>query len=309
MNRLIALAFALVVALSVFTSAHAADAPGNIRVTVWDERQEKQKEAYENYLGNAVADYLKKQPGLTVTSVGLNDKDQGLPKELLENTDVLVWWGHQKHTQVKAELTQAIVERIKSGKLSFVALHSAHWSEPFVLAMREVTIQQAKAKLTEEQLKTVKIETDNPTRHMTKEGDPLPGGELKKDKDGHDVLAIRLPVCCFPIVTNPGGKSVVTVLAPDHPIAKGLPASFEIPGTEVYAGTFHVPTPDVTLFEEKWSKGQKFQSGQVWTLGGGKIFYFRPGHETYPIYKQEFPLKIVENAIRFVAPSPGSAAK
>lgn len=308
MNRHFILAMTLLVTLSAaFQSAFAEDAApapaaiGNIRVTVWDERQDAQKQAYENYLGNAIADYLKKQSGFTVTSVALTDKDQGLPKELLDNTNVLIWWGHQKHNQIKPPLSKAIVDRIKEGKLSLVALHSAHFAEPFVLAMREVMIEQSKAKLTPEQLKTIKIETDNPGRGLTKPGTPPPSAEIKKGKDGQDILFIRLPICCFNTVKNPGGKSNVTVLNTEHPIVKGIPATFEIPATEIYGGPFHVPTADVTLFEEKWSDGQKFQSGQVWTLGKGKIFYFRPGHETYPIFKQEVPLKIVENAVRFVA--------
>ena len=49
---------------------------------------------------------------------------------------------------------------------------------------------------------------------------------------------------------------------------------------------FHVREPDEVVFEEKWELGKRFRSGMVWNIGKGKVFYFRPGHETYPVYKQ-----------------------
>jgi trehalose utilization protein len=64
---------------------------------------------------------------------------------------------------------------------------------------------------------------------------------------------------------------------------------------------FHVPTADEVVFEERWEPGEWFRSGCVWTLGKGKVFYFRPGHETYPVYKQPVALKVVENAVRYLA--------
>src|SRR5438309_1977645 len=106
-----------------------------IRVTVWDEQQPQQKPAYENFLGNAIADYLKELNGFKVTSVKMDSPDQGLPDELLNDTDVLVWWGHVRNREVKEELAKKILDRIKSGKLSLISLHSAHWSKPFMLAM------------------------------------------------------------------------------------------------------------------------------------------------------------------------------
>src|SRR5690349_3956814 len=70
----------------------AADAP--VRVIVWDEQQPAQKTVYENFLGNAIADYLKSRPGLQVSSVNQNDPQQGLSEQTLDQCDVLVWWGH-----------------------------------------------------------------------------------------------------------------------------------------------------------------------------------------------------------------------
>ena len=75
---------------------------------------------------------MKKVPGLSVKSVALTDPEKGLADEVLNNCDVLIWWGHQKHTEISSEKAKEIVQRIKDGRLSLIALHSAHWSEPFV---------------------------------------------------------------------------------------------------------------------------------------------------------------------------------
>jgi len=84
---------------------------------------------------------------------------------------------------------------------------------------------------------------------------------------------------------------------PDHPIAKGIPAKFDVPKTEMYNEVFTVPDPDAVVFFETWDKGEKFRSGSCWALGEGRVFYFRPGHETYPVYHQDETLKIVHNAV------------
>jgi trehalose utilization protein len=61
-----------------------------------------------------------------------------------------------------------------------------------------------------------------------------------------------------------------------------------------------VPKPDAVIFEERWNETESFTSGCAWQVGQGRVFYFRPGHETYAIYNQEIPLKIIENAIHWV---------
>jgi hypothetical protein len=106
-------------------------------VLVWDEQQPAQKEAYDNFLGNAIAAHLEKQPGLAVRSVKLDDAEQGIGAPLLDNADVLVWWGHVRQAEVKPEAGRKIVERIRDRGLVLVALHSAHWATPFIEAMNE----------------------------------------------------------------------------------------------------------------------------------------------------------------------------
>ena len=68
----------------------------------------------------------------------------------------------------------------------------------------------------------------------------------------------------------------------------------------MYDEPFHIPKPDAVIFEEHWDKGEHFRSACLWTVGQGMVFYFRPGHETYPVYRQKFPLKIIENACTFL---------
>jgi trehalose utilization protein len=273
-----------------------------IRVVVWDEQQPQQKQVYENFLGNAIADHLKKGPGLSVKSVRLADEQQGLGDEVLDNCDVLVWWGHVRNAEVTPETGRKIVERIKAGKLSLIALHSAHWSAPFVEAMRERTTQDALKALTPDQRARVQISYVYPKRFVVpKRTDPLtPSVKKETGPEGAIKLEITLPNCVFPAYRADGKPSHVKTLLPDHPIAAGVPREFDVPQTEMYDEPFHVPAPDAVIFEEHWVQGEHFRSGCLWDVGKGKVFYFRPGHEIYPVYKQEAPLKIIENAVRYL---------
>ena len=115
----------------------SADAPP-IRVLVWDEQQAAQKSAYDGgFLGDTIAAYLAKQPGLKVTSVNFAMPNQGLSDAELDAAQVIVWWGHQKHGLVESARVEAVVKRVLDGRLALVALHSAHWARPFVRLMQE----------------------------------------------------------------------------------------------------------------------------------------------------------------------------
>ena len=276
-----------------------------VRVVVWDEQQPEQKRAYDNFLGNAIADHLKARPGFSVRSVKLDDPGQGLTDEILDDCDVLVWWGHVRNRDVSPATGKRIVERIKAGRLSLVALHSAHWAAPFVQAMWERATQDALAAVPEAERANVTVRYVYPKLYaVPKRGDPLtPSVSRSKGAGGKEELVIKLPNCVFPAYRADGRPSHVTTLLPDHPIAKGLPKQWDIPRTEMYDEPFHVPAPDEVIFEEKWDKGERFRSGCVWRVGKGKVFYFRPGHETYPVYRQETPLRVIENACRWLGES------
>ncbi len=288
--------------LSLF-AAHAATADP-IKVVVWDEQQPAQKTAYPNFLGNQIASYLETLPNLSVKSVKFDDPEQGLSDEVLDHCQVLIWWGHVRHGEVKLEKAKQIVLRIKQGKMALIALHSAHWSLPFVEAMNERTKEDA--------LKTVGTEKVvfnyiTPEHKAPKAGDPLtPNISFGTNSAGLKVANVALPLCVFPGWRADGAPSHVTTLLPNHPIAKGVPLHFDVSQTEMYNEPFHVPTPDAVAFEEKWDRGEHFRSGCVWNVGKGKVFYFRPGHEIYKVYFEAVPLKILANAATWLGAELGA---
>ena len=107
-----------------------------IRVTIWNEfRHEKTKEKvkalYPNGLHAVIAEFLGETGDMDVTLAALDDPDQGLPDSVLENTDVLIWWGHMAHGEVNDELVKRVQARVYLGKMGFIALHSGHHSKPF----------------------------------------------------------------------------------------------------------------------------------------------------------------------------------
>lgn len=281
----------------------SARADRAIKVVVWDERQPAQKQAYPEFLGNQIAGHLAGQAGISARSVGLDDRDQGLGTDVLDQCDVLIWWGHARQAEITPPTGQAIVARIKAGRLALVALHSAHWSTPFVEAMNERTRDDFAGKLGTSERDRLEVEYLPPPQRYTlprRDSQVTPYVSSRKFPDGRVRASIHLPYCCFPAYRTDAKPSVVKVLRPEHPIVRGVPREFEIPQTEMYDEPFHVPPPDEVILEERWATGEWFRSGAVWKLGRGKVFYFRPGHETYPIYKQPIPLQILTNAVRWL---------
>ena len=284
-------------------AAGAAEPVKPIKVVVWDEQQPQQKQAYDNFLGNWIAKYLEARPGLEVQSVKLNDPEQGLSGAVLGPCDVLIWWGHVRQGEVKPETGRKIVERIKAGSLSLISLHSAHWSTPFVEAMWERTRQDAVRTFAAGKDK-VELEFTPAKLYTVPKADAriTPYAVQRKFPDGSMKVAVQLPNCCFPAYRADGKPSQVRVLKPEHPIARDVPKEFELPHTEMYDEPFHVPTPDASVFEERWDKGgEHFRSGSVWKVGKGKVVYFRPGHETFGVYLQPLPLQIIANATVWLA--------
>ena len=273
-----------------------------VRVVVWDERQPKQKSMYEDFLGNHIASHLGKDKAFTVRSVGLDDPQQGLSDDVLDNCDVLIWWGHVRQGEVSIETSGRIVERIKAGRLSLLTLHSAHWSAPFMVAMAERTKADALAKLPAAQRAKAKIEWVGKMERKAPKPDAklTPWVSYEKQADWVTLVRIVRPNCCFPAYAAHGKPSAIKTVLAKHPIARGLPKKFRLPQTEMYGEPFHVPGPDAVVFEERWADGQWFRAGMVWKVGNGKVFYFRPGHEPFNVFHQAEPLKIVANAARWL---------
>jgi trehalose utilization protein len=102
-----------------------------------------------------------------------------------------------------------------------------------------------------------------------------------------------------------GEKERVWVVNPGHPIVSGLDDYFEIPHEEMYGEYFDIPQPDELVFVSWFKGGEVFRSGCCYYRGRGKVFYFRPGHETYRTYYQDEVQLVIANAVKWCAPSGG----
>lgn len=101
-----------------------------------------------------------------------------------------------------------------------------------------------------------------------------------------------------------GERERVWIVDPSHPIAEGLQGEyFDIPQTEMYGEFFDIPAPAELLFISWYEGGEVFRSGCTFRRGKGKIFYFAPGHETFPIYYDANVQRVIANAVRWAAPS------
>jgi trehalose utilization protein len=92
------------------------------------------------------------------------------------------------------------------------------------------------------------------------------------------------------------------VCNPGHPIAQGIDRHFELPAEEMYGEPFGVPAPDEQVFISWFEGGEVFRSGCCWFRGNGRIFYFRPGHETYPTYFNPQVRRVIANAVEWARP-------
>lgn len=219
-----------------------------VRATLWNEfRHEKQhegiKKIYPNGLHHAIGAALENAGGFTCQYASLDEPEHGLTKEVLDNTDVLYWWGHCAHGEVKDEIVDRVQQRVLAG-MGLIVLHSGHFSKIF--------------------------------RRMMGTNCSLKWREIAE-------------------------KERVWNLAPGHPITEGIGEYFEIPNTEMYGERFDIPEPDKLIFTSWYEGGEVFRSGCVWMRGNGRVFYFSPGHESYPIYYNENVQKVLVNAGRWCA--------
>ena len=220
-----------------------------IKVTVWGENVHETKhpivkQVYPDTMHGCIAAGLRESADFEVRTATLQEPEHGLTQEVLDNTDVLTWWGHAAHGQVADEIVDRVQKRVLEG-MGLIVLHSGHYAKIFKRLMGtscSLTWREA--------------------------------GEKE-----------RLWVC------NPG-----------HPIVQGVGKYFEIPNTEMYGEPFGIPTPDEQIFISWFEGGEVFRSGCTWKRGNGKVFYFRPGHETYPIYFHDTVKLVLKNAVRWASP-------
>jgi trehalose utilization protein len=219
-----------------------------IRVRVWAENVHERenpivREIYPDGMHECIAEGLRQDGGLSVATATLHEPGLGLTENVLENTDVLIWWGHAAHSKVGDEVVERIVRRVWEG-MGFIALHSSHYSKPFLRLMG---------------------------------------------------------TSCSLTWREAGEKERLWVCNPAHPIARGIDRYFEIENAEMYGEPFAIPPPDDTIFISWFEGGEVFRSGCTWQRGNGKVFYFRPGHEAYPIYYHPTVKLVLRNAVHWAA--------
>ncbi len=226
-----------------------------IRVTVWNENEHERtdqvvRDIYPSGIHGAISAGITQRLGekVVVTTATMDEPEQGLPASILDQTDVLTWWGHIAHDKVSDALIDRVQRRVLEG-MGLLVLHSGHHSKLFRRLMG----------------------TGCGLRYRE-------AGEIER----------------------------VWCVNPSHPIADGLPDHFDIPQSEMYGEFFDIPTPDDLVFISWYQGGEVFRSGCTFRRGKGKIFYFSPGHETYPIYHDPMVRHVIANAVQWCAPAVGS---
>ncbi|TDM12818.1 ThuA domain-containing protein [Macrococcus lamae] len=218
-----------------------------MKVTVWNEfRHEKEsdivRDIYPEGIHEQIASFIE---NAEVTTATLDEPEHGLTEDVLNQTDVLIWWGHKAHDEVNDVIVDRVQKRVLEG-MGLVVLHSGHFSKIFKRLMGT-------------------------------------GCDLKW-READD-------------------KERIWTVMPGHPIAEGLPEFFELPKEEMYGEHFDIPAPEELVFISWFEGGEVFRSGATFKRGNGKIFYFRPGHETYPTYYDKNVQRVINNAVHWAKPS------
>ncbi|WP_394171761.1 ThuA domain-containing protein [Guptibacillus hwajinpoensis] len=219
-----------------------------LNVTVWNENRHEQKSedvrsVYPNGIHGAIAEFLKED--FEVRTATLDEPEHGLSEEVLNSTDVLLWWGHIAHEEVSDEIVGRVHQRVLDG-MGLIVLHSGHFSKIFKKLMGT-------------------------------------GCDLKwREADE---------------------KERMWVIDPTHPIAEGIGETIELEKEEMYGEHFDIPAPDELVFVSWFEGGEVFRSGCTYKRGQGKVFYFRPGHETYPTYYHEDIQRVMKNAVAWAKPT------
>lgn len=216
-----------------------------IHVTVWNEfrwekTNEEVKKLYPDGMHQVIAKFLECED-ITVRCATLDEEDCGLTDEIIEETDVMIWWGHMFHHEVPDELAVKIQQAVLKG-MGIIFLHSSHNAKPFHLLM----------------------------------GTPCNLNWRVDEENNHE----RLWVC-----------------APYHPIVQGVGPCIELEQEEVYGEPFGIPEPDQLIMIGWYRGGEVFRSGCCYQRGAGKVFYFQPGHETYPTFYHKDIQQIIRNAV------------
>ena len=98
--------------------------------------------------------------------------------------------------------------------------------------------------------------------------------------------------------SDPGGeRELIWTVDPAHPIAAGVPQPIVIPHQEMYGEFFDIPPPDELVFISSYEGGEVFRGGCCYRRGAGRVFYFSPGDQEYPVYHQHEVQRVIANAV------------
>jgi trehalose utilization protein len=220
------------------------------RVTIWNEGLHEQTRPemaaiYPDGLHGAIAEGLRSAlPDAVIRTATLDQPDQGLPHEVLTETDVLLWWGHTAHDRVDDALVERVAARVHGG-MGLIVLHSGHYSKVFRRLMGTT---------------------------------------------------------CSLAWRNEGERELVWTIDASHPIAAGVEQPIVIGEQEMYGEPFDIPAPDEVVFISSFAGGEVFRSGVTFRRGRGRVFYFSPGDEAYPVYRHPQVRRVLANAVRWAMP-------
>jgi trehalose utilization protein len=171
----------------------------------------------------------------------LDEPDHGLTADVLRDTDVLTWWGHAAHDQVRDDVVERVHARVLDG-MGIVILHSGHYSKIFKRLMGTS--------------------------------------------------------CSLIWRSDPGGeRELIWTVNPAHPIAAGVPQPIVIPHQEMYGEFFDIPPPDELVFISSYEGGEVFRGGCCYYRGAGRVFYFSPADQEFPVYHQPEIQRVIANAV------------
>lgn len=219
-----------------------------VRVVVWGENRHEQlqpevAEIYPDGMHNTIRAGIEENLGARaeVTTVTLDDPEHGLSEEVLQRTDVLIWWGHAAHAEVADVVVDRVHRHVLAG-MGLLVLHSAHWSKIF--------------------------------------------GKL-------------MGTSCTLRWRSERDREIVWTVDPTHPIAQGVTHPFVLPEQEMYGEFFDIPVPDELIFLSTFSGGEAFRSGCTFRRGFGKIFFFSPGDQDYPVYHHKDVRRVIANGVEW----------
>jgi trehalose utilization protein len=101
---------------------------------------------------------------------------------------------------------------------------------------------------------------------------------------------------------NAADRELVWTTNPRHPIAAGVPQPIIVSNDEMYGEYFDIPEPDELVFISSYTGGEVFRSGITYRRGFGRVFYFSPGDQDYPVYHHPDIQRVLANGVTWANP-------